>query len=90
MEQLSVLNILAQTATGHNVSPQRVSMNHLLNEDSLEKMMNGFWHHMWNKFSIFRNTVAEIIGIMLVIRILKGYPIPSSRESYFIPSTVGL
>lgn len=71
LEQPAVLNTIARGMTGHQVNTEGMSMDYLLNDESVEKIKDSFWSRTWAKFSLFGNTVAGLIGMILILRILK-------------------
>lgn len=63
-------------------------MEHLLDEELFGKMIESFWSRTWNKFTIFGNTVAGILGIFLAIKVLKGV-IDTILQGYALHSVYG-
>jgi len=43
------------------------SISNLINEASIEKIAISVWHKFWNKFLIFGNISAGMLGIYLCI-----------------------
>lgn len=88
MEQPAVLNTLARAAAGQEVDTQGITMERFINEESLANLVDSFWYRAWSKFEIFGNTAAGIIGILLVVRILKGF-IDTILQGFALHSVYG-
>lgn len=70
-EKNGILNTVARGVTGESVSPQGISLSHLLDEKSLQRITESAWKKIWGRFLTFGNASAGIIGIYFCIRTIK-------------------
>ena len=70
-ERPAVLNTVARGVMGRSTSLQEGSISNLLDKNAIEKIAVSTWQKFWNKFLIFGNVSAGIMGIYLGIRIFK-------------------
>lgn len=70
-ERPAVLNSLARSVMGRTSPIQGGSISNLLDKSIIEKIAMSTWEKFWNKFLIFGNISAGIMGIYLGIRIFK-------------------
>ncbi|KAL6420212.1 hypothetical protein ACFW04_011772 [Cataglyphis niger] len=70
-ERPAVLNTVARGVMGRSTSLQEGSISNLLDKNVIEKIAVSTWQKFWNKFLIFGNVSAGIMGIYLGIRIFK-------------------
>lgn len=70
-ERPAVLNTIARGIMGRPTSLQGGSITNLLDKDAIEKIAVSTWKKFWNKFLIFGNISAGIMGIYLSVRIFK-------------------
>ncbi|KAL6421530.1 hypothetical protein ACFW04_014289 [Cataglyphis niger] len=59
------------TYLGHVIGRDGGSISNLLDKNAIEKIAVSTWQKFWNKFLIFGNVSAGIMGIYLGIRIFK-------------------
>jgi len=70
-EKNGILNTMARGAKGEPTLSQGISLSHLLDENTLQKITENTWKKIWGIFLSFGNTSAEIIGIYFCIRTIK-------------------
>lgn len=70
-ERSGILNTVARGAAGEPTIAQGISLSHLLDEHSIQKITENTWNRIWGKFSAFGNASAGIIGIYFCIRVTK-------------------
>lgn len=70
-ERSSILNTMARGVTGEPTVPQGISLSHLLDDNSIQKLTENTWNKIWGKFSSFGNASAGVIGIYFCIRTIK-------------------
>lgn len=70
-ERPAVLNTVARGMMGQPGTVNGGSFSNLLDEASIEKIAISAWEKFWNRFLIFGNVSAGIIGIYLSIRAVK-------------------
>lgn len=70
-EKSGILNTMARGATGEPTVSQGISISHLLDEHSIQKITENTWNKIWGKFSSFGNASAGVIGIYFCIRTIK-------------------
>lgn len=69
-EKPALLNAVARGLTGHSV-PSGVSMYNLLDEDSLNKIVESTASKLWKGFVGFGSATAGVIGVIMIIRLIK-------------------
>ena len=70
-ERPAVLNSVPRGVMGRPAPIQGGSLSNLLDRNVVEKIAISTWQKFWNKFLIFGNVSAGIMGIYLGIRIFK-------------------
>lgn len=70
-ERPSVLNTVARGMMGQPTSINGGSFSNLLDEASIERIATSAWEKFWNRFLLFGNISAGVIGIYLIVRIVK-------------------
>ncbi|XP_067203492.1 uncharacterized protein [Linepithema humile] len=70
-ERPALLNSVARGLTGHSFNSEAVSMYNLLDEASLNKIVDTTASRIWNGFLTFGSATAGIFGIFLIARIVK-------------------
>ncbi|KAM0728854.1 hypothetical protein ACS0PU_004208 [Formica fusca] len=70
-ERPAVLNSIARGVMGRSASIQGGSISNLLDKSVVEKIAISTWQKFWDKFLIFGNISAGIMGIYLGVRIFK-------------------
>lgn len=70
-ERLALLNTVARGMMGQPASVNGGSFSILLDEAAIEKIAISAWEKFWNKFLIFGNISAGIIGTYMSVRIIK-------------------
>ncbi|CAK9834649.1 Retrovirus-related Pol polyprotein from transposon 17.6 [Anthophora retusa] len=71
IEKPSIINSLAQGATGRQFSSDAIQLTNLLDESSLKKIAESTGKHLWSKFISFGSFTAGIIGIYTLFKIIK-------------------
>lgn len=70
-ERNAVLNTVARGMTGQAVVKQGLSVAHLFDEETLEKLADSTWNKIWGMFLNFGTASAGIIGLFALIRLIK-------------------
>jgi hypothetical protein len=70
-ERPAVLNTIARGIMGQPTTLHGGSLSYLMDEESITKIATSAWNKFWDKFLIFGNISAGLLGIYLVIRVIK-------------------
>jgi len=70
-EKPALLNSVARGITGHSFNSDAVSMYNMLDEASLNKIVDSTTSKVWKGFFTFGLATAGVFGIFLIIRIIK-------------------
>ncbi|XP_036138366.1 uncharacterized protein LOC105829195 isoform X1 [Monomorium pharaonis] len=70
-EKPALLNTIARGLVGHTFDSNSVSVSNLLDEASLNKIVESATSRIWKGFLTFGSATAGIFGIFLIIRIIK-------------------
>ncbi|XP_032676788.1 uncharacterized protein LOC116846701 isoform X1 [Odontomachus brunneus] len=70
-EKNGILNTMARGVKGSPTEQQGISLSHLLDESSIEKIVKNTWKKILGTFIIFGNASAGLIGIYFCIRTIK-------------------
>jgi len=70
-EKPALHNTVVRGLTGHSINGDAISMYSLLDEASLNKIVENTASRVWRGFVTFGSATAGIFGILLVIRIVK-------------------
>ncbi|XP_071572624.1 uncharacterized protein [Temnothorax nylanderi] len=70
-ERNGILNTMARGVKGEPVLTQGISLSHLLDENSLEKITENTWKKIWGTFLSIGNASAGVIGLYFCIRTTK-------------------
>ncbi|XP_067210243.1 uncharacterized protein [Linepithema humile] len=70
-EKSAVLHTIARGFTGQSIPSDTVSLQNLLDENSLNKIYNNTLSKIWNGFTTFGAATAGIFGIFIIIRLIK-------------------
>ena len=70
-EKNGILNTMARGIRGEPIISQGISLSHLLDETSLQKITENTWNKILGTFISFGNASAGIIEIYFCIRIIK-------------------
>ena len=70
-EKNGILNTVARGAKGEPIVSQGISLSHLLDENSIQKITENTWKKIWGNFISFGNASAGIIGTYFCIRTVK-------------------
>jgi len=70
-EKPALLNTVARGLTGHSVNTDGISVYNLLNEESLNKIVESTASRIWRGFVNFGSATAGLVGIFMIIRIIK-------------------
>ncbi|XP_071653561.1 uncharacterized protein [Temnothorax longispinosus] len=70
-ERNGILNTMARGVKGEPVQAQGISLSHLLDENSLEKITENAWKKIWGTFLSIGNASAGVIGLYFCIRTIK-------------------
>ncbi|XP_076230297.1 uncharacterized protein LOC143176703 isoform X2 [Nomia melanderi] len=71
VQRNSIINSLAQGATGQQYSIDNVKIHHFFDEETLNRIAESTARRMWNGFLTFGSVSAGIIGIYITLRIIK-------------------
>jgi len=67
----TILNTVAQGFTGQMIHADSVSLQNLLDENTLNKIYTSTVARIWNGLIIFGSATAGIFGIFIIIRVAK-------------------
>ncbi|KYN15178.1 hypothetical protein ALC57_12607 [Trachymyrmex cornetzi] len=70
-ERPAILNTMTRGILGHSTVMNGGSLSNLIDEASIERIAISAWKKFWNKFLIFGNISAGLIGIYLIARVIK-------------------
>lgn len=70
-EKPALLNAVARGLTGHSVNSDSLSIYNLLDEESLNRIVESTVSRVWNGFLNFGSATAGIVGILIIIRLVK-------------------
>jgi len=70
-EKPAVLNAMARGITGHTVPGDGISIYNLLDEASLQKIVDSTASRIWSGFITFGSATAGVFGVLITIRIIK-------------------
>lgn len=70
-EKNAVLHTIARGFTGQSIPSDAISLQKLLDEDSLNKIYNSTLSKIWNGFATFGTATAGVLGIFIIIRLTK-------------------
>ncbi|KYN05855.1 hypothetical protein ALC62_03208 [Cyphomyrmex costatus] len=70
-ERPAILNTVARGILGQTTVLNGGSLSNLIDEASIERIAASAWTKFWNKFLIFGNVSAGLIGIYLTARLIK-------------------
>lgn len=70
-ERTALLNAIARGVSGQPTLHQGISLTNLLDEESLNKIVNSTWNKMWSTFLTFGTASAGILGVFLIARGIK-------------------
>ena len=69
-ERPAILNIMARGIVCSTVI-NGGSLSNFTDEESIEKIAISAWEKFWNKFLIFGNISAGLIGVYLIVKLIK-------------------
>ena len=70
-EKPALLNEVARRITGYPISANGVSVYNLLDEASLNKIVESATSRVWRGFVNFGSATAGVMGIFIIIRVIK-------------------
>lgn len=70
-DKSALLNAIARGLTGHSMNTDGMSVHNLLDENSLNKIVESTAAKVWKGFLNFGSATAGIVGIFLIIRLTK-------------------
>ncbi|XP_025267137.1 uncharacterized protein LOC112638869 [Camponotus floridanus] len=70
-EKPALLNAIARGLTGHSMNTEGISVYNLLDENSLNKIVESTASRIWKGFINFGSATAGIVGIFMIIRLVK-------------------
>lgn len=70
-EKSAVLHTIARGFTGQSFPSDTVSLQNLLDENSLDRIYNNTLTKIWNGFTTFGAATAGVFGIFIIIRLIK-------------------
>ena len=71
VEKSSLLNDVAREMHGHIVDANDGTLMKLMNEDTMEKIIESPWDRLWKKFMTFGTASAGVIAILLILQAIK-------------------
>ena len=72
VERPAVLNEFARELQGNTLGAQDSTLMKLINEETLERIVDTYWSRIWQRFMTFGTISAGIITILMIIQMLKG------------------
>jgi len=63
VEKTGILNTVARGVKGEPILIQGISLSHLMDENTLQKITESAWKKIWGTFLSFGNATSGIIGI---------------------------
>lgn len=70
-EKPALLNEVARGLNGYNVNGDAISVYNLLDEDSLNKIVENTAAKIWKGFMNFGSATAGVVGVIMIIRLIK-------------------
>lgn len=70
-EKPALLNAIARGLTGHSMNIDGISVYNLLDEASLNKIVESTASRIWKGFINFGSTTAGLVGIFMIIHLIK-------------------
>jgi len=70
-EKPAVLNAMARGMTGHAIPGDAISLYNLLDEASLQKIVDNTASRIWSGFITFGSATAGVFGVLITIRLVK-------------------
>jgi len=73
MEKPSMMNTIARAAMRQRIPERNISMMNLLDEQSLDKIVESAGTHLWKGFITFRSASAGILAgiVFIIVRLIK-------------------
>ncbi|KOC58647.1 hypothetical protein WH47_04874 [Habropoda laboriosa] len=71
VEKSSIINSMAQGASGRAFSPGNIQISNLLDESALKKIAESTTKRLWAGFVTFGSVSAGIIGVYITFKIIK-------------------
>lgn len=71
VDRPSMLNNIAHGAMGGSVPPGTISLNNLLDEQSLDRIAEGAGRRLWKSFVSFGSASAGVLAIFVIVRTIK-------------------
>ena len=71
VEKSSFLNDVAREMHGATVADHDGTLMKLMNEDTMEKIIQSTWDRLWKKFMTFGTANAGVIAILLILQAIK-------------------
>jgi len=71
VEKSYILNIIAGGAMGQSIPGRSISMINLLDEESLDTVVESAGARIWKGFITFGSASAGIIAIIIIARLVK-------------------
>jgi len=87
-EKPAVLNAMARGMTGHAIPGDAISIYHLLDEASLQKIADSTASRIWGGFITFGSATAGVFGVLITIRLIK-LVIDTTIHGYALHSAYG-
>ena len=71
VERSSLLNDVAREIHGHTIDSHDGTFMKLMNDDTIEKIVESTWDKLWEKFMTFGTASAGVIAILLILQAIK-------------------
>ena len=71
VERASLLNDVAREIHGHTTGDHDGTLMKLMNEDTMEKIVQSTWERLWEKFMTFGTASAGLTAILLILQVIK-------------------
>ena len=72
VEKPGFLNDLAREINSHPIEEDQGTMEKLLNDNAVGKIVESTWARIWEKFVSFGITSAGVIGALVIIQIIRS------------------
>ena len=71
VESSSLLNDVAREIHGNTLDSHDGTLMKLMNEDTIEKIVESTWDRIWKKFMTFGTASAGVIAILLILQAIE-------------------
>ena len=72
VEKPAVLNEFTRELHGSTLGAQDSTLLKLIDEKTLERIVDTYWGRIWQRFMTFGKISAGIISILMIVQVIKG------------------